>query len=195
MRSKILFCLIMLLATTSKAKDFDLLHPPYLLENGMKSGYFIDSVYMDNYVIVESGINQQMFIVTDSTYVPKRQNRKFWNEKNCIIYSEQIADIYYYFRIVKGKKKSGFLDNEYDLEKVWPYRHDRNIRYVEWDSHAEKDRVCSYKSNKPTLFGVFLLAGNYYNHLSAYNCLDCVVPDPINFKCPTAYYVVYVPIR
>lgn len=61
----------------------------------------LHSVQLENYSVVESGINRHRFILPDSSYEAGAHKVKFWNKPSCIFYIEGIDGL-----------PSGFLSEE-----------------------------------------------------------------------------------
>lgn len=188
---RIVFLLMSVLTLTLQAKDDDeeFYHPSFIMPNGNQTVYFIDSVYIDNYVVVQSGINFQCFMITDSTYRIKRKPRKYWEEPNAIIVNDDITQLFNYYEPYPDDSKK----NSQAFLKIWPYRWDAFP--ISTTYRGTMDHYCEYPNGKPTLFGMFMITGNAYNKISCYQCIDCNFPRPIDFKNPFAYYVVVYPIR
>lgn len=159
----------------------------YAMELNNYSIYYLDSVYLSNYTIIESGINHQLFLVPDSNYKQPIYNIFYWDLPNCIFYWER------YFPLAEYMESWNNIEYVNSFEKIWPYP----ITYKQYiiSNKKDKDCICKFQQPKPTLFAKFLMTGNVYNYLSHGDCLDCIVPDTVNFMNPNAYYMVYVPIR
>ena len=171
-------------------KDYDYKYPDFIMPNGNQTVYFIDSIYIDNYVLVRSGINAQWFVITDSTYQLHKRPQKFWEQPNAIIYYDDISMVFdYYEPIPNDIYKSRAV-----IRKIWPYKWEI-MPQAEPNSYGKRDGFCSFPNGKPTLFGMFLITGNAYNRLSCYSSIDDNRFRPIDFKNPYAYYCVVIPIR
>jgi len=166
----------------------------FLMPNGQFSVYFLDSVYADNYCIVESGINHQYIFIPDSSYQVSSVNKKYWDEGNCIFCLQRWPSLADYMVVYEDNVKKDYF------KKIWPYefcyhqffysspRSKKNGKPT-----SKRDSIRGFVEQKPTLFARFLITGNAYNRL--FFCIDCLEPETVAFKNPYAYYMVYVPIR
>lgn len=147
--------------------------------------YWTDSVYLSNYSIVYSGINGQRFVVPDSTYKIGDRNRKYWDNPDVILYTEDLNII------IMNSNLTDTIKKVVDWSMVWPYNYfPETYFYLEGE---EKDMVCRLRlPNKPTFFRVFRIRGDVYNKLSVAIDSD---RKPIKFKHPKDFYTVYCPIR
>ena len=192
MKNIFIFILFILETISGWTKDmnYDPQYPDFIMPNGNQTVYFIDSISITNYVVVRSGVNAQMFLITDSTYQLCKRPQKFWEQLNAIIYYDEISNIYRYYE----PYNNDLSKNKEAKRKIWPYKFEIMPK-VEPDSYDKKDCFCSFPNGKPTLFGMFLITGNAYNRLSYYNRFDGHRFLPIDFKNPYAYYCVVIPIR
>lgn len=170
---------------TAKVKETN---PAYLMPNGLFSVYFLDSVQVDNYCIVESGINHHLILIPDSNYQVSSYNKKYWNDENCIFYFQRFFPLDDYMVIRDDNQEINHF------REIWPYKI-WYAQYVNFSLQNKKDEIKTYAGQKPSLFARFFITGEAYNYLSQGDCIDCLVPEVISFKNPFAYYFVYVPIR
>ena len=163
----------------------------YISDLQQQSVYWLDSVRMENYSVVESGENHQMFILPDSVYRTSTQNVKFWRQPDFVIYYEDINLLSWMVRVAGDMAQTDSI-----WQSIWPEGNgNHTTRFVQPEKQTKQDRVCSFVGRKPTLFRMFLIQGSFFNQASAHSCLDCVLPKEIDFRDNNAYYRVLIPIR
>ena len=148
----------------------------------------VDTIHINDYQVVHSGINGHYFLI-QSSWVKNKKNVDYVNSPGSIIYYEDRESILLYSAFLEKETQSSPLNPE--MEKLLATN---SSEVFNLGQYGKEDQISVFRT-KPSVFVRFFMRGDLYNYLSFGQWVEGAFSQPISLKSPYAYFVVYVPIQ